>query len=77
MANGLEWAGQSAFFAAPLEPLLLGGLEAGQVKKSGLLTFVQIEAAGHMVPMDQAAASAWVINDLLATVAAGSNSAAA
>jgi carboxypeptidase C (cathepsin A) len=46
-----------AFFAAPLEPLLLGGLEAGQVKKSGLLTFVQIEAAGHMVPMDQAAAS--------------------
>jgi hypothetical protein len=53
MANGLEWAGQSAFFAAPLQPLKLGGVEAGQVKKSGKLTFVQIEAAGHMVPMDQ------------------------
>ena len=33
----------------------MGGAVAGQVKAGGGLTFVAVEGAGHMVPMDQPA----------------------
>jgi carboxypeptidase C (cathepsin A) len=68
MAKALEWKGQAAFVSAKLEPLMIGAVEGGQVQKSGLLTFVQVDAAGHMVPMDQPAASSWVIDDLMTTI---------
>ncbi len=41
-----------------MRPLELGGVEAGQVKSFGGLTFLQVKNAGHMVPLDQPAASA-------------------
>jgi carboxypeptidase C (cathepsin A) len=65
MAQALEWTGQAAFNAAKLDPLMIGPVEGGQVQKSGGLTFVQVDAAGHMVPMDQPAAASWVITDLI------------
>lgn len=65
MASTIEWKGKDAFNAASLDPLLISGVEAGQVKTSGGLTFMQIESAGHMVPMDQPAGSAAVIQTLL------------
>ena len=34
---------------------LVGGAVAGQVKAGGGLTFLAVEGAGHMVPMDQPA----------------------
>jgi len=68
MAQALEWKGQAAFNAAKLEPLMIGPVEGGQVQKSGLLTFVQVEAAGHMVPMDQPAAASWVVADLITNI---------
>jgi carboxypeptidase C (cathepsin A) len=33
----------------------VGGAVAGQVKSGGGLTFLAVEGAGHMVPMDQPA----------------------
>ena len=33
----------------------MGGAVAGQVKSGGGLTFLTVEGAGHMVPMDQPA----------------------
>lgn len=52
--EALEWPGQKAYKKAPLETLTtdLGG-KSGNVKSSGNFTFVQIHAAGHMVPYDQ------------------------
>jgi len=68
MALALEWSGQDAFKDAKLEPLMIGSVEGGQFQKSDLLTFVQVEAAGHMVPMDQPAAASWVVNDLVTNI---------
>jgi pimeloyl-ACP methyl ester carboxylesterase len=66
MADTIEWSGRSAFAAAPLTPLTISGVEAGQVKNFGKLTVVQVESAGHMVPMDQPAGSAAAIQTILA-----------
>lgn len=65
MANELPWKSQVNFKNESLKPLVIGGVEAGQFKQFGGLTYVQIDAAGHMVPMDQPAASHWVLADVL------------
>lgn len=70
MADTIPWSGKSAFSNAALQPWELAGVQAGQSKTYGPLTFIQIENAGHMVPMDQPAAASQVINTLLAQVAA-------
>ena len=53
----LKWPGQKAYNKVELEDLLLDGEKTGAVKSSGNLTFVQIHAAGHMVPYNQPEAS--------------------
>ena len=61
----LEWPGQKAYNKAPMEDLeLLGGdhEKIGSVKSSGNMTFVRIHAAGHMVPLNQPAASLDMFN---------------
>lgn len=65
MADTIEWSGRADFAAAPLTPLTISGVEAGQVKNHGKLTVVQVESAGHMVPMDQPAGSAAAILTIL------------
>ena len=65
MADTIPWTGQSDFSSAPLTPLTISGVEAGQVKNYGKLTVVQVESAGHMVPMDQPAGSAAAIKTIL------------
>jgi cathepsin A (carboxypeptidase C) len=56
--NVLEWPGKNDFNKAPEEDLKLpGGKKTGVVKSSGNFTFMEIYAAGHMVPMDQPEAS--------------------
>lgn len=47
--ESLTWAGNAAFKQAPLQPLLIGGAETGSYKNVGPLTWVEVEAAGHMV----------------------------
>lgn len=65
VANSLEWSGAEHFNKHELKPLIIGGQEMGQWKSHGGLTFAQIEDAGHMVPLDQPAAGAWVLNKVL------------
>ncbi len=42
MANTIQWSGKAAFNAAALTALEISGVEAGQVKSSGGLTFLQV-----------------------------------
>lgn len=54
VASTLPWSGSEDFRNAPMEPLGMGS----QVQEHGALTFVQVDAAGHMVPLDQPEAAA-------------------
>lgn len=49
----MEWSGQEAFVKAPLEEWKVEGKTAGKVRSAGPLTFVTVDAAGHMVPLDK------------------------
>ena len=51
--ESLAWAGATAFKEAPLRPLLIGGAETGLFKTVGPLTWVEVDAAGHMVKATQ------------------------
>ena len=46
---------QDAFRSAETMDWTVDGAVAGQVKTGGGLTFLAVEGAGHMVPMDQPA----------------------
>lgn len=62
----LEWAHCGDFVAAPDEPFHVSGVEAGRVRSSHGLSFMQIYRAGHMVPHDQPEAALAMINAFLA-----------
>ncbi|KAF2715775.1 carboxypeptidase Y-like protein A [Pleomassaria siparia CBS 279.74] len=66
--EALEWPGQKAYKAAKTKDLLLGGKgeKIGDFKSSGNFTFMRLHAGGHMVPYDQPAASADMLNRWLA-----------
>eukprot|EP00475_Leptophrys_vorax_P039794 TRINITY_DN724_c0_g2_i1.p1 TRINITY_DN724_c0_g2~~TRINITY_DN724_c0_g2_i1.p1 ORF type:complete len:441 (+),score=88.36 TRINITY_DN724_c0_g2_i1:64-1386(+) len=53
----MPWSGQSSIASQisnrKMSPWVLSGKTVGEVASSGPLTFLAIEAAGHMVPMDQ------------------------
>ena len=68
LAETISWSGMTEFNKQPYSAWEISGIEAGQIKSYGGLTFVQVEDAGHMVPMDQPAASAAVINNFLASL---------
>jgi len=51
--NALKWSGQKKFQKAPVKPWTVDGSAAGTVQTSGLLDFVRVFEAGHMVPHDQ------------------------
>jgi hypothetical protein len=42
MADTVQWSGKDSFASAPLTPLTISGVEAGQVKNFGGLTVVQV-----------------------------------
>ena len=62
--NALEWPGKKAYNKAETEDFKLDGEKEkfGSFKTSGNFTFVQIHAAGHMVPYDQPLASLEMLN---------------
>jgi carboxypeptidase C (cathepsin A) len=49
----MQWDGADAFAAAPLTDWRVGGKSAGTARAAQGLTFLEVNAAGHMVPMDQ------------------------
>eukprot|EP00300_Choanocystis_sp_HF-7_P022021 c21142_g1_i1.p1 GENE.c21142_g1_i1~~c21142_g1_i1.p1 ORF type:complete len:440 (+),score=109.41 c21142_g1_i1:39-1322(+) len=61
----LQWSGAAGFAAAPYLPWYIDGVEVGQVKSYGGLTFVLVAQAGHMVPHDQPQAALEIITHLI------------
>ncbi|KAL8136498.1 hypothetical protein V2J09_002499 [Rumex salicifolius] len=53
----VEWSGKKAFVGARTVSFKVDGSEAGQLKSHGVLSFLKVHNAGHMVPMDQPKAS--------------------
>jgi len=54
--KAIEWSGKSAFNAAKDEKWItedVSGTWAGNFRNSGLLTWLRVFEAGHMVPYDQ------------------------
>jgi len=65
MAETIPWKGAQSWMSKEMKPLVISGAEVGGVRSDSLLTFIQIEGAGHMVPLDNAAASAFAIGMLV------------
>ncbi|KAI9592647.1 Alpha/Beta hydrolase protein [Syncephalis fuscata] len=49
----LEWYGKARFASSKDKPWVVDGQEAGEAREGGLLTFLRVYKAGHMVPYDQ------------------------
>ena len=65
MANSISWKGTQDFASQKLQPLLLFGSQIGATKTFGGLTWVEIESAGHMVPIDQPVGALIALNTIL------------
>jgi len=65
MANTIEWNGKSDFAKMGLGPVDIAGVQVAQAKTHKGLTFIQIDSAGHMVPIDQPATSSLAIGTVL------------
>ena len=65
LADTISWRGKDGFNRAPLKPLIISGVEGGQVRQYDGLTLILVENAGHMVPQDQPAAAASAISSIL------------
>ena len=57
--------GQLAFKRAPTTPWHSNNQVAGTVKTAGTLTYVTVNGAGHMVPMDQPAFALTIVNNII------------
>ncbi|KAK2380228.1 serine carboxypeptidase [Trifolium repens] len=51
--HAMEWSGQNQFVASKSVQFLVDDIEAGLLKSYGPLSFLKVNGAGHMVPMDQ------------------------
>lgn len=65
MADTISWSGMEAFSATPLSALEIAGVEAGQMKAHNGLTWIQVDSAGHMVPLDQPAAASVALQTIV------------
>jgi len=55
--ESMEWSGQKNYVSVDILPFMVDGVEAGQMKNYGTVSFLKVHNAGHMVPMDQPKAS--------------------
>ena len=62
--ESLSWSGATAFREAPLQPLIIAGAQTGLWKQMDLLAWFEVEAAGHMVPLNNGAAAFRAIETL-------------
>ncbi|KAL1499337.1 hypothetical protein AB1Y20_011544 [Prymnesium parvum] len=67
--EALQWGGARAFRSAAEQPLLVGGARVGESRRAtaggATLSFVAVDGAGHMVPMDQGAAASLALQTLI------------
>lgn len=68
LAETIPWKGASKWMSNEMKPLVISGAEMGGVKSDSKLTYIQIQGAGHMVPLDNAAASAFAIGLLVENI---------
>ncbi|KAJ1776500.1 hypothetical protein LPJ62_006702 [Coemansia sp. RSA 2167] len=61
----MEWSGQELFNAAADKVWMADGVEGGEARAFGNLTFVRVFGAGHMVPYDQPVAALTMVNQWL------------
>ena len=62
----LPWSGKAQFNLARDVPWRLpAGREAGQIRSRGGLTFLRLNGAGHLAPMDQPEAAFTMINQFM------------
>ncbi|KAK2433874.1 serine carboxypeptidase [Trifolium repens] len=51
--HAMKWSSQNQFVASKSVQFLVDDIEAGLLKSYGPLSFLKVNGAGHMVPMDQ------------------------
>ncbi|CAK8576174.1 unnamed protein product [Lathyrus sativus] len=51
--HSMKWSGQKQFVASKTVPFLVDGKNGGSLNSYGSLSFLKVNGAGHMVPMDQ------------------------
>ncbi|XP_058734965.1 serine carboxypeptidase-like [Vicia villosa] len=51
--HAMEWSGQKQFAASKTAQFLVDGTQAGLLNSYGPLSFLKVNDAGHLVPMDQ------------------------
>jgi carboxypeptidase C (cathepsin A) len=72
MALALPWPGAYEFARAPFQDLIIGGVSNGKVKVTGGLTWVEVEGAGHMVPINNPLAASFAIETVIPGAGLGS-----
>jgi len=65
MADTIAWKSTTSFQSAALVPVEIAGVPVAQQKSFGGLTFLQVDSAGHMVPLDQPASSSFALKTVL------------
>ena len=66
MANNIPYINSKEFLNEKLQDILNSqGVKIGEYKKSGLLSFFQVDSSGHMVPADKPESAYLAINSLL------------
>ena len=74
VAEVVPWSGRDAFNALQYSDLEVAGARAGSIKSQGRLSFALVESSGHMVPADQPATAAALLDLLLTKIHASENS---
>merc|ERR1711972_362578 len=69
-ALALDWPHKGEFNSEADKPFMVDGQQAGRIRSSNGLSFVQVYQAGHMVPMDQPAAALVMLNAFISQPAA-------
>jgi len=63
--EAMPWNGQSAYNSHKMQPWVFKGRTVGEIKSEGVLTFLAISNAGHMVPMDQPELALYMIKNFV------------
>eukprot|EP00656_Telonema_subtile_P017777 TRINITY_DN19584_c0_g1_i1.p1 TRINITY_DN19584_c0_g1~~TRINITY_DN19584_c0_g1_i1.p1 ORF type:complete len:364 (-),score=59.73 TRINITY_DN19584_c0_g1_i1:169-1260(-) len=63
--EAMSWSGQSTFKAAENQAWQVSGKVAGHMRRAGVLSFVNVYGAGHLVPSDQPVHALQMITDFV------------